>query len=71
MLPEDVKRLERERAITRTTRGADYSQIEKFIRAVKTQHNKRTAAQGREDARHRWGYHRLVRHHQNTSHDRS
>lgn len=71
MLPKDIKRLERERAITQATRGPDYSKIETLIRAVKAQHNKRTASQGREDARHRWGYHRLVRHRQNTSHDRN
>ena len=45
MLPEDRKRLKRERSIAKATAGPDYSGLENSIRATKAEHWKRVSAQ--------------------------
>lgn len=53
MLPEDERRLQRERAIYLATRGPDYSVLEKEIRNSKARHAKGAQAAAEARARER------------------
>lgn len=51
MLPEDIRRLEREASIGKAVRGPDYSQLEKSISRAKAAFREGQKAAGEEQAR--------------------
>ena len=62
MLPEDIKRLDRERSIAEARRGPDYRDHENAVRAVKAAYAKRFASQREDDARHDRAYRQWLAH---------